>query len=440
MAQLARGSTLYPLTSPPLNERERARNEAQDKRDRDEAAALSDMGITPSEASLFNVLHYGLTVPPPDLCRRAAYRDYSVGGPVSVAENSAALASCLSKNWLQIVDEAVLDRLQLEIRQAGILGPIYDYPNLGGVDFTHAGAEQWFRICERLWNGGRHESSAYCDIVHRKSAHYFSSQSKAVSERDRWKGYDSIVSVTEPSPIGPWRANWWRRFPEGYRIDVEERMQWKGRASGGEGFVFLYLGELPFDLSHASDVLDRYNVAWAEWIVLASVEQRNDRHGIVRRAAEISKQFGKNLAASECLGGIETCLINGWLRRVDEQFTTEIRRLLRADPVFMPVPFDLERHSVEMDYSVDGAHHYRMLSAEIFGIDWEDSLRVEEGYFREEHRYCATEAGLEAVEEQCANSNETPKSRRVEAIGPWCVYWWQLYPEGYRLELTFGEE
>jgi hypothetical protein len=422
-----------------LNERELAR-QARAERDRKTAAALGQLGIAPAEASLFNVLHYGLTVPPSDLCRRAAYCDYSLGGPVSAKENQAALAGCLSKGWLQIVDEAALSRIHDEVRREGLLGPVYDYPSLGGVDFTHAGAEQWFHICDRLWDGGRAASFAFCDVVHEKTAHYFRSESAAVAECECWKGYESVVTVAGPLPIGPWRAQWWRRFPEGYAIDVEQRMQWQGRASSGGGDCYFITMKLPIDPAHARDVLDRHNVAWVEWLILASLDHATDRRGIVQLATESGLQLlSRSPTKAECLSGLKACLRNGWLCEVDEQVIAEIRNLLRADAAVMPVPFDPMKNWAEIDFSVAGAQLYRMVSAEIFGPNWEDGLIVEDTYYREEHHYCATQAGLAAVMHEYFESGEVPKSIRTVPIGRWCVYWWQRFRSGYRLELTFGE-
>jgi hypothetical protein len=86
-----------------------------------------------------------------------------------------------------------------------------------------------------------------------------------------------------------------------------------------------------------------------------------------------------------------------------------------------------------------GDQLYRVVSAEIFGRDWEDALDVEDSYFREEHHYCATEAGLAGVAQGYVASGEIPTSSRIVPIGPWCVRWWWRFPSGYRLELTFGE-
>jgi hypothetical protein len=57
-----------------------AREEVAAQRAIQEAEILHSIGVTPAEASLFGVLHYGLTVPPDDLIRRATCDWYSVGG------------------------------------------------------------------------------------------------------------------------------------------------------------------------------------------------------------------------------------------------------------------------------------------------------------------------------------------------------------------------
>jgi hypothetical protein len=276
-------------------------------------------------------------------------------------------------------------------------------------------------------------------VVREKTAHYYSSTLKAQAECDCRRNEEDVVSVAGPVPIGPWRANWWRRFPEGYRVDVEERMKWQGRSASGGGCLFFDLMSLPIELRHATDVLDRHNIAWVEWLVLASLENNHDRRGITRNVAEASKRLGIGLSHEDCISGLEACLRNGWLWEVDEQITAEISKLLRADSAVMPVAFDPAQHWGEIDFSPEGAALYRMVSAEIFGPDWETDLLVEDSYFREEHRYCATEAGLVAVRREYEASGQSPTSVRTIPIGPWCVYWWERFDSGHRLELTFGE-
>jgi hypothetical protein len=425
-----------------VNEDEFARQEARAKRERETAAALAEIGIKPAEASLFHVVHFGITVTTSDLWRRAASPDYAVGGQLNPAAYEAALNDCLSKGWLQIIDDAVLGSLQNEVRRAGLLGPVYGYPELGGVDFTHAGAEQWFRICDRLWNGGSKNSFPFCDVVHVKTANYFLSKSAALSASERIKQDEDAVSITEPYSIGPWRAHWWQRFSEGYCIEVEQRRQWQGRTSEGCGGIIVFDAlALPIDRAYAKNVLDRHGIAWVEWLVMASLEQYNaSESDIASWAAMNAKRLGESLSEEVCLLALETCIQKGWLRRVDETTTAEIRSLLRADSAVMPVQFDPTGDLFGIVFTVAGAQLYRIASAEILGRDWEDDLYVEDTLFVEVHYYCATESGVLAVQGEYADSGKIPTSVRTVPIGPWCVYWWEQFSSGYRVELTFGKQ
>jgi hypothetical protein len=424
-----------------LHESELPGGEARSRRDGENAAALAEIRVTPAEASLFNVLHFGLTVPPSDLCRRASFRDYSVGGTVTEEENLTALADCLSKGWLQVIDLAALLRIQDDVRRDGLFGPVYGYPPLGGVDFTHAGAEQWFRVLERLFARRAAKAFAYSNVVGAKSQHYYVSKSTAEVNADLWKSYEGVVSVAEPLPIGPWRANWWRRFPQGYRFDVEERMKWQSCISQGGAHCVFDHQALPADIAHTREVLRHLNVTIVEWLVFASMEipigGRNRIPGWVNESA--LERFGVHLTESECVDGLESCLRKGWVRQVDGQYISEIGDLLRADLTLMPIPFDPSKYRPELDFSPEGAQLYRMISAEIFGTAWEDSLYVEVTRFREEHRYCVTTEGLEAVRQEYVETGDHPQSVRTVPIGPWCVFWWRRFHSGFRMELTFGE-
>jgi hypothetical protein len=409
--------------------------------ERETAAALAEIGIKPTEASLFHVVHFGLTVPTSDLWRRAASPDYALGGRLNPEAYEAALKDCLSKGWLQIIDDAVLGSLQNEVRRAGLLGPVYGYPEPGGVDFTHAGAEQWFRICDRLWDGGSKNSFPYCDVVHVKTANYFLSKSAALSASERIKQDEDAVSITEPYLIGPWRAHWWQLFSHGYCIEVEQRWQWQGRYSEGCGAMIVFDAlALPIDRAHAKNVLDRHDIEWVEWLVMASLEEYNaGERDIASWTVMNAKRLGDRLAEEVCLVALEACVQKGWLRQVDGKTTAEIHSLLRADPVFMPAPFDPTGDLFGIDFTVAGAQLYRIASAEILGQAWEDELCVEDTLFLEVHHYCATELGVRAAQDEYAESGKIPATVRTVPIGPWCVYWWRQFSSGHRLELTFNK-
>jgi hypothetical protein len=80
-----------------------------------------------------------------------------------------------------------------------------------------------------------------------------------------------------------------------------------------------------------------------------------------------------------------------------------------------------------------------MIAAEWLGLDWEDDLSVWNDYYREEHRYCETEEGLQGIVQEHAARGEVVRTSKLVPLGPWCVYWWERFPAGYRLELEIGE-
>jgi hypothetical protein len=88
-----------------------------------------------------------------------------------------------------------------------------------------------------------------------------------------------------------------------------------------------------------------------------------------------------------------------------------------------------------------GAALYRMIAAEWLGPTWEDEthVSVSEETYREEHRYCESEEGLQALLQKYAGGELDVRASQVVPIGPWCVHWWKRFPRGYRLELQLGD-
>jgi hypothetical protein len=136
----------------------------------DRATVLAELGVTPAEASLFHVIHYGMNFPPDELPGWAATDCYSLGGLSTPADCRAALTDCLRKGWLQVIDESALTKIADDIRAGGILGPIYGFPAVGEVDFTWSGAELWQKISDRFWADEGRIPFTYRDVVHEMSA------------------------------------------------------------------------------------------------------------------------------------------------------------------------------------------------------------------------------------------------------------------------------
>ena len=199
--------------------------------------------------------------------------------------------------------------------------------------------------------------------------------------------------------------------------------------------------------------------------MLESMEREWSRDSVARlcdAAAEYGSQvFGAAVSEDQCREALENCLHYGWLRIVDQRTAEEVRTLLRDAPVFLavpqiaenlphecyyaidplrpgnllPKPMPATRRWGEIDFSPSGATLYRMISAEWLGPDWEDALVVSHGYYWEEHHYSESDEGFERVVQEHIAKGDVVRTRRVVPIGAWCVYWWEQFPAGYRLEL-----
>lgn len=137
--------------------------------------------------------------------------------------------------------------------------------------------------------------------------------------------------------------------------------------------------------------------------------------------------------------GLDECVRYGWLRIVDERAIEEIQTLVRNDPTALPVPDAVRVHLGEIDFTPCGATLYRMIAAEWLGPDWEAALCTESCSSWEEHRYCEALEGFQGIIEEHEGMGAVVRARQVVPIGPWCVYWWERFPAGYRLELQISE-
>jgi hypothetical protein len=396
------------------------------------------LGVTPPEAALFNVIHYGLTNSPPYLPASAASPDYSLTGPVTEGECRDALASGIAKGWLQLIDETALVKITDDLRAGQFIGPIYGLPAVGGVDFTHAGAELWQRICGRC-SPETGPPDTFTDMVHNKTTGYFRTRAAALAAiADVNRGH--AVNVIGPARVGPWRIQWWRRFSEGYRVDIEERMQWQGRGGGGgAGCVLPHFREKA--LPRLRHVLDRHNVALAEWLLFEAME--GDCHWSASdlpkwTARSATERFGVTASEDECRAGLEACLRNRWLRVVDQHALNEVQALLQEDRTLLSLSGRVGPCCGKIDFTPGGAALYRMICAEWLGPDWEDELSVWNDYYREVHHYCEAQEGLRGIVHTYVDEGEAIRASKLVPIGPWCVYWWERFPAGYRLELQIG--
>jgi hypothetical protein len=374
----------------------------------------------------------------------AASPDYSLVEHVTKEECQVALADCLAKGWLQVIDESARSAITDELRESQFVGPIYGLPQVGGVEFTHVGAEMWRRLCRRCFPETR-QRFAFTDVVHCKSSRYFRTRAAALKGIEEVQEWDGAITVAGPLPIGPWRAQWWRRFPEGYRIDVDERRQWQGRCGEGEGCFMPDPHRQGADLQRLKHVLDCHNLMLREWLLLASMEHGwcKSAPSLLRWVARSAKKTfwvtaSKDASKDECRIGLEACLQYRWLRIVDQHAVDEVEALKREEPAIMPVAEEVWGRDV-IDFTPCGAALYRMIAAEWLGPDWENELSVWKESYREEHRYSEAKEGLSTIAQEYSEKGEVIRASKIVPVGPWCVYWWERFAAGYRLELKIGE-
>ncbi len=173
-----------------------------------------------------------------------------------------------------------------------------------------------------------------------------------------------------------------------------------------------------------------------EWIVLAAQEVTGYPPQLLWEVKRCFKRLGIKASKRECATGLAACIKKGWLRTLDDAARNEIRQALLSDDA---VPVHIERATGDLDFTVAGAKLYRQATTDLLGRGWEDGLELSVSYYRETHLYCAGKAVLDMAMMENANAEEKPKHIRSSPIGPWCVYWWERYESGYRVELTYGE-
>ncbi len=395
--------------------------------------------ISRSELALLCVVSYGVECTPADLPEFATNEFYSLAGPTTVEQCQQAFASCLAKDWLQIINAASLDEITKELNQDQLLGPIYGLPGIGIVGFTSEGAKVW------LDRYPARRDFAYTDVVHSKTSRYFRDKQQALCHIAEITASDSSTSVTGPFAIGPWRVQWWRRYDSGFRIDIEKKGKWTGVCSGG---VFWHTLGHPDQTSLNPErllrILENHNVRLSEWLVLTTVDDVEIRgaEAVVKSSARMSRRrFGVVVSEDECRNGLNACFQHGWLRLVDEMVAAELQSFLRNAPEAKPLYENdgiLSMPLNAVDYSAEGAVLYQVIATEYFGHDWDSQIGLSRECYRKENRYCQTEEGIaEALADYNARS-ERVETYKIVPLGSWCVHWWQVFFSGFMLEVEIG--
>lgn len=174
----------------------------------------------------FNVIHFAhyASCPPATLIRFAHAESLGHGAWPSSTQEACryAVNSLMAKGLLQLIDDAALLRIEVEMIAEPAFGPISDLPRLGDLDFTKDGAALWRRILRDLLH---QDPAEHCTGLGDEDSEVFYATSEATLRRAiefhlRVSGRE-ILSVSETDTIGPWRDRWWNVIMEqGFRATV----------------------------------------------------------------------------------------------------------------------------------------------------------------------------------------------------------------------------
>jgi hypothetical protein len=151
-------------------------------------------------------------------------------GPMGEAEAVDALQTCLTQGLLRLMGRADLEEIQSILAAGGFFGPVYGSPGVGEVDFTVEGAALYQELGKELC-GNCPDEDEHFHVQDGARAHIyhptFDAARNTVEDYQSymdfppWKDFPKVVSVSVPVQLGPWCVYWWRRFPSGFRVDVD---------------------------------------------------------------------------------------------------------------------------------------------------------------------------------------------------------------------------
>ena len=392
---------------------------------------LAAHGVSAAESALLHAVTYYNNAA--QLPNYAAGKYSSLDEPVTEADCQDALASCLAKGWLRIIDLSTLVEIVRELERDGVFGPVFGLPAIGAVEFTWTGVRLWQQLLLEMRDGtdgtpfwcsrtGAGKRELYCrnlDTAKRESASLLRRQENTVSE---------------PEPIGPWRVQWWRRYEQGFRFSIDSS----------------YMGDTVWRLKPPTNrrpsllrlkcILEGHQLSLGEWLILAGIDSHHDKratHFADRVAASAARQQKITLAKEVYKNSLASCLRKGWIQVLDDKSLSSMRALLAADATLTPFRDGLGRVG-EVDFTQSGATLYQTINTAYLGSDWDAGIFVENLCSWKELHYSESKERLDEQLREHARRGARVLSVEIKPMELWCSRWWERYPCGYRLEAEFA--
>lgn len=414
------------------------------ERDRNELRQrLDDLGISVAEYVILNHIHFGCHRPRHVLAKFAACPDYALGESISIKDAARAVRSCFKRGLLRVISQRDLADLKRDVAEKEYLGPIYDFPPVGGVDFTDRGAEVWLEI--ELWES-KHlrewppRGFAYLDSVEISTRWTFVSRAGMYRQRRLLRKELDCLVMTAPTRLDRVRLAGWSEPVPGWTFDATEQLQRQGRGGGGS-FLSWDTEIACSDLPLVRRGCRRYRITLSELCVLMSIARwgANDaRQTVLFALAFGACRLNVRVSHAKIVAAVRSGLEKGLLAKLtaDDVHLMKMTRDSTCPPL---VPGNPQPNSIAL--SETGSRFLIEQGPKILGSAWLDGWSVSREVFRREHRYARNLLDVAAVfEEYSGKSKERVQINAVEEIGPWCVDWWKRFPRGYRIELEITPE
>jgi hypothetical protein len=407
-------------------------------------ASLAKRGISEPEYAVFCVLPVlSGQVLLPDLAGEIKCVYNSNFGQLTRQKCLEGIHSCLNKGWIQVIHEGSLLAISGMLRAKGVLRPLCGMPEPETVDFTEQGAALLGSLHAYPSTLSCSRDFAEGGPYHQKVSHYFPNKQAARTFQDASSKLDWVTTVAGPFPIGAWRCPWWRRFPEGFRVDIEERFWWRNSVHCQDFWGWDRPPDFGLDRNRLQHFLAGRNVQFEEWLVLCVLDgsgRIQDLPRVPHWASEVAlERVGLSLDPPAWEAAIEACLKHGWIRVMDAAAAEEIGIWKEGDTALSFLSGQEAIVYGELDYTIAGARLYQGLAREFLGDDWDAGLRMVQNQYRAEQWYTRTEQGMLEKLEELSSGEETILGAQIRPIGPWCTRWWDKFPSGYKLEVELGK-
>lgn len=248
----------------------------------------------------------------------------------------------------------------------------------------------------------------------------------------------SARCLVEPHPIGPWRAEWWRCFPSGFRSEWQETYD---HAEWMPGHNFIgFSDRIRVEgqwFSRQSPLADQQ---------LPLLEFALTQRGLSHDAWKVLRSFESSTITipqnylRENPQGVAECVSQGWIVPVDERFRDELERELNAALAVLPLRHVYRCEEGNWAITPAGIERLAEVSRDLFGPLWEDCVCVEQGLGGTALMYCETQRGIEDQLEEWEYLGIRVASHTIEAIGPWCTTWRKEFPSGFKATVEIDLE